>query len=133
MPNTRQPAKIPTTFEQKVYSVVSKIPCGFVSTYSAIAAACGSGSARAVGQALRKNPFAPEVPCHRVVCSDGSVGGFFGKSSQEAIAEKRHTLAGEGVEFDPRGRVLERHLKRTLQRDPEQQPSPQAHPVSAGK
>ena len=119
MPNTRQPAKIPTAFEQKVYSAVSKIPRGFASTYSAIAAACGSGSARAVGQVLRKNPFAPEVPCHRVVRYDGSLGGFFGKSSQEAIAKKRQTLAGEGVEFDPGGRVIERHLKRTLQRDPD--------------
>ena len=119
MPNTRQPAKIPTAFELKVYSAVSKIPRGFASTYSAIAAACGSGSARAVGRALRKNPFAPEVPCHRVVRSDGSLGGFFGKSSQEAIAKKRQILAGEGVEFDPRGRVIERHLKRTLQRDPD--------------
>lgn len=111
---TRQPAKIPTDFEQRVYSAVSKIPRGFVATYSAIAAACGSGSARAVGQALRKNPFAPEVPCHRVVRSDGSLGGFFGKTSHGALWKKRRLLEAEGVEFDARQRVAERCLKRTL-------------------
>jgi methylated-DNA-[protein]-cysteine S-methyltransferase len=114
MPNTRQPAKIPTIFEQKVYSTVSKIPPGFVSTYSAIAAACGSGSARAVGQALRKNPFAPQVPCHRVVRSDGSLGGFFGKSSGAALAKKRALLEAEGVEFESDGKVAMRCLRRTL-------------------
>jgi len=114
MPNTRQPAKIPTTFEQKVYSAVSKIPRGFVTTYSAIAVACGSGSARAVGQALRKNPFAPEVPCHRVVRSDGSLGGFFGKTSAESFAKKRRLLEVEGVEFDAAGRVVPKNLRRTL-------------------
>jgi methylated-DNA-[protein]-cysteine S-methyltransferase len=114
MASTRQPAKISTTFEQKVYLVVSKIPCGFVTTYSAIAAACGSGSARAVGQALRKNPFAPEVPCHRVVRSDGSLGGFFGKTSADSFAKKRCLLEAEGVEFDAGGRVAPKNLRQTL-------------------
>jgi methylated-DNA-[protein]-cysteine S-methyltransferase len=113
MPSARQPAKIPTSFEQKVYSAVSQIPRGFVSTYSAIAALCGSSSARAVGQALRKNPFAPEVPCHRVVRSDGSLGGFFGRSSSDALDQKRRLLENEGIDFDTRGRVQPRFLRRT--------------------
>ncbi len=112
MTSTRQPAKIPTDFERKVYSAVSKIPPGFVSTYSAIAAACGSGSPRAVGQALRKNPFAPEVPCHRVVRADGLTGGFFGKTSRVALDQKRRLLEEEGIAFDTHGRVLPRFLKR---------------------
>jgi len=114
MPKSRQPAKIPTIFEQKVYSTVSKIPPGLVSTYSSIAAACVSGSARAVGQALCKNPFAPKVPCHRVVRSDGSLGGFFGKSSAAALAKKRALLEAEGVEFESDGKVAMHCLRRTL-------------------
>ena len=114
MPNTRQPAKIPSIFEQKVYSTVLKIPHGFVSTYSAIAVSCCFGSARAVGQALKKNPFAPEVPCHRVVRSDGSLGGFFGKSSVTALEKKRRLLEAEGVQFDASGHVSTRCLRRML-------------------
>jgi methylated-DNA-[protein]-cysteine S-methyltransferase len=84
-----------------------------VSTYSAIAALCGSSSARAVGQALRKNPFAPEIPCHRVVRSDGSLGGFFGRSSSDALDQKRRLLENEGIDFDSRGRVQPRFFRRT--------------------
>jgi methylated-DNA-[protein]-cysteine S-methyltransferase len=112
MPSTRQPAKNPTNFQSRVYKAVAQIPPGWVSTYGAIAAAIGSGSARAVGQALRKNPFAPEVPCHRVVQSDGSLGGFFGKISGEPLTQKRLLLEQEGVCFDSAGRVEERFLKR---------------------
>jgi methylated-DNA-[protein]-cysteine S-methyltransferase len=113
MPSTRQPAKNPTDFESRVYHAVAEIPLGWVSTYGAIAAAIGSGSARAIGQALRKNPFAPEVPCHRVVRSDGSLGGFFGEISGEPLTQKRLLLEQEGVCFDSAGRVEERFLRRT--------------------
>jgi methylated-DNA-[protein]-cysteine S-methyltransferase len=112
MPSTRQPAKTPTDFESRVYQAVAEIPLGWVSTYGAIAAAIGSESARAVGQALRKNPFAPEVPCHRVVRSDGSLGGFFGKISGEPLSQKRLLLEQEGVCFDSAGRVEERFVRR---------------------
>ncbi|MFH0870206.1 MAG: MGMT family protein [archaeon] len=85
-----------SSFQMKVYSVVSKIPLGKVTTYGAIAKKLGA-SPRAVGQALRKNPFAPEVPCHRVVGSGGRIGGFKGKSCGKAIAEKISLLEKEGV------------------------------------
>lgn len=113
MPSTRQPAKTHTDFESRVYEAVAKIPRGSVSTYGAIAYAIGSGSARAVGQALRKNPFAPEVPCHRVVRSDGALGGFFGKTSGATWSRKRLLLEEEGVCFDSAGRVEKRFLKQT--------------------
>ena len=74
-----------TLFQQQVYDLCSKIPSGKVSTYQEIAKALGKGGfgARAVGQALNKNPFAPQIPCHRVVSSDGSLGGFaFGSDSK---------------------------------------------------
>jgi methylated-DNA-[protein]-cysteine S-methyltransferase len=82
-----------TDFEQMVYQAVRQIPKGRVSTYARIARSIGrSGSARAVGNALNRNPFAPEVPCHRVVKSDGGLGGFaFG---QEAKAD---LLRSEGL------------------------------------
>ncbi len=62
-------------------------------------------SARAVAQALSRNPFAPRVPCHRVVASDRSLRGFQGSDSPAALARKRALLEAEGVAFDARGRV----------------------------
>lgn len=82
-------------FENLVYQATKKIPLGKVSTYSRIASyiSCPK-SYRAVGNALNKNPFAPEVPCHRVVRSDGFLGGFaFG------INKKKTLLKKEGIEF----------------------------------
>lgn len=64
-----------TSFETRVYDLCSQIPRGQVSTYGDMAKSLGS-SPRAVGQALRRNPFAPEVPCHRVVAADRKIGGF---------------------------------------------------------
>ena len=64
-------------FTEKVYELTKKIPCGCVSTYGGVAYALGSPKAcRAVGNILNKNLDAPIVPCHRIVCSDGKVGGF---------------------------------------------------------
>ena len=65
-----------TEFQEKVYNAVKKIPKGRVLTYKEVARLIGSSKAyRAVGNALNKNPFA-SVPCHRVVRSDGEVGGY---------------------------------------------------------
>ena len=63
--------------------------------------------ARAVGNAMKNNPFAPEVPCHRVLASDGSLGGFKGSWGEEGTyaSLKHQLLAEEGVKFDSRGRV----------------------------
>jgi len=64
------------TFSQKVWNTCKKIPKGKVSTYKEIANALNTKAYRVVGNALNKNPFSPKVPCHRVVNSDGRVGGF---------------------------------------------------------
>ena len=73
-----------TPFQQKVYEVVRKIPKGKTMTYSQVAVAIGKPrAARAVGNALNKNPYAPVVPCHRVIRSDGSIGGFASGSSKK--------------------------------------------------
>ena len=66
-----------TEFQQKVYDFVKTIPKGKTVTYKEVAVAIGHPNAyRAVGNALNKNPFAPIVPCHRVIKSDGKPGGF---------------------------------------------------------
>lgn len=81
-------------FKKKVYSLCSKIPSGKVTTYKLIALALNTKAYRAVGAALRCNPFAPTVPCHRVVASDGSLGGYQGKmNSPKKIA----LLKKEGI------------------------------------
>lgn len=85
-------------FNDKVYRLCRKIPKGKVSTYKELANALGTKAYRAVGQAMRRNPYAPEVPCHRVVASDGSLGGFDGKwtTSRKKIA----LLKDEGVKVE---------------------------------
>ncbi|MFP3872612.1 MAG: endonuclease V [Candidatus Natronoplasma sp.] len=84
------------TFRQDFYSLVSQIPEGRVSTYGALAAALGSGrAARAVGKMLNQNPRPIEVPCHRVVRSDGSLGGY-----ARGEREKKRLLREEGVNIE---------------------------------
>ena len=67
-----------------------------MTSYLALAKALNS-SPRAVGQALRCNPFAPIVPCHRVVSADGSIGGFMGKVKGKTIDKKIRLLREEGI------------------------------------
>ena len=84
------------TFAEQVYAACSKIPKGKVSTYGEIARFLNSAP-RAVGQALKRNPYAPKVPCHRVVASSGKIGGFMGESSGPEINRKICLLKEEGV------------------------------------
>ncbi len=82
-----------TEFERQVYEATRRIPFGKVATYGQIAMAIGKPNApRAVGQALGKNPIALVIPCHRVVASDGTLGGFTG-----GLTWKRKLLRHEGV------------------------------------
>lgn len=87
----------------EVYSQLMKIPKGKVTTYKAIAQAINCRSSQAIGQALRKNPFAPEVPCHRVVKTDLTLGGFSGGITNKTVEKKMKLLRDEGVEFDTNG------------------------------
>jgi len=84
-----------TKFQLKVWSYLRKIPRGNLKTYSQVAKAIGKPRAvRAVANAIGKNPYAPKIPCHRVIRSDGSLGGYSGKGG---IKTKRFLLKKEGV------------------------------------
>jgi methylated-DNA-[protein]-cysteine S-methyltransferase len=83
------------SFQEKVYKVVSRIPKGKVMTYKAVAKAAGSPRAfRAVGSALNKNPNPLIVPCHRVIKSNGEIGGYRGGKNKKISLLKR-----EGVKI----------------------------------
>lgn len=98
-----------TPFQKRVLSLLCQVPRGRVTTYGLMAEHLGS-SARAVGGAMRRNPFAPQVPCHRVVAAGGALGGFKGEWTKDGeglrLEEKRRLLAGEGIRFDGAGRVV---------------------------
>ena len=84
-----------TNFQLKVWNYLKKIPRGKVKTYSEVAKSIGQPlAARAVANAIRKNPLAPQIPCHRVIRSDGSLGGYSGKGG---IKTKRLLLKKEGI------------------------------------
>ncbi len=93
-------------FARRVLKEGGEIPRGLVTTYGGLAATLGlPGGARAVGNALAGNPFPLMIPCHRVVRSDGSLGGFGG-----GLSMKKALLAMEGVRFDETGRVFPKHI-----------------------
>ena len=86
-----------TKFQVKVWAFLKKIPRGSVKTYSQVAKGIGKPLAvRAVANAIGKNPFAPKIPCHRVIRSAGSLGGYSGKGG---IETKKLLLKREGITF----------------------------------
>ena len=113
MKNPTQSAKRTTPFQESVYAALQGIPAGFVTTYGTIAKLVGCHSSQAIGQALRNNPFAPTVPCHRVVRNDGLLGGYFGNSRAQGQSNKQRLLEEEGIVFDTAGIVPERFIIRT--------------------
>ena len=84
-----------TEFQKKVWRALCAIPKGHVLTYQELATKIGKPKAvRAVANAVGKNPLAPDVPCHRVVRTDGGLGGYSGKGG---IKRKLALLKKEGV------------------------------------
>lgn len=100
----------PTVFERSVYEMLEKVPRGKVVTYAEMARALGCRSAQAVGQALKRNPYAPAVPCHRVIRTDFTIGGYSGQTSGTKLKKKLRLLKEEGVEFDGDGRLVDESL-----------------------
>ena len=88
---------IGTEFQLKVWAYLKNIPRGSVKTYSQVAKDIGKPLAvRAVANAIGKNPYAPKIPCHRVIRSDGSLGGYSGKGG---VKKKRFLLKKEGIKL----------------------------------
>ena len=84
-----------TTFQIKIWKYLSKIPRGKLKTYSQVAKAIGKPLAvRAVANAIGRNPYPPKIPCHRVIRSDGTLGGYSGKGG---IKKKKMLLKKEGI------------------------------------
>ena len=84
-----------TKFQRKVWKYLKTIKLGTIKTYKQVAIAINRpNSARAVANAVGKNPFAPKIPCHRVIRSDGSLGGYSGKGG---VKTKKRLLKREGI------------------------------------
>ncbi|RFU34549.1 hypothetical protein B7463_g1796, partial [Scytalidium lignicola] len=101
-----------TAFQKRVLTLLCQVPRGQFTTYAAMAKHLSS-SPRAIGNVMRNNPFAPQVPCHRMLASDGRIGGFqgsWGRGGKEGLndGKKRELLRREGVKFDGKGKVLGR-------------------------
>ena len=82
------------SFNEEVWNLCKKVPKGKITTYKAIANALDTKAYRAVGQALNKNPYAPIVPCHRVIASNGHLHGF-----AHGLKKKKKILEKEGVKI----------------------------------
>lgn len=96
-------------FQRKVYLALLDVRKGQIITYKQLADRCGCRSAQAIGQALKRNPFAVGcrigdrtftidycVPCHRVISSSGNIGGFMGMTQGDKVDLKRELLKQEG-------------------------------------
>ena len=86
-----------TSFQVKTWRYLMKIPKGTIKTYSQVAKGIGKPLAvRAVANAIGKNPYAPRIPCHRVIRSNGSLGGYSGKGG---VKTKKLLLKKEGIQL----------------------------------
>ena len=94
-------------FNEKVWALTARIPKGKVTTYAAIARKLNTKAYRAVGNAMNRNPFAPTVPCHRVVGSDGKLTGY-----AHGLPKKAAMLRAEGVEVEGERVALEAYSAR---------------------
>ena len=93
------------TFNERCYDILRRVPKGKVTTYSELARALKSKAYRAVGNAMNKNPYSPKVPCHRVVKSNGDIGGF-----ASGTKKKISMLKKEGIKVK-KGKVdLKKYL-----------------------
>ncbi|MBI2671657.1 MGMT family protein [Candidatus Woesearchaeota archaeon] len=92
-------------FNEKVYDLLKKIPERKLSTYKILAEKLNTKAYRAVGNALNKNPNAPYVPCHRIINSNGFIGGY-----AKGIKKKIDLLKKEGIEIKNNKIDLKKYL-----------------------
>lgn len=93
------------SFNERCYSILKKVPKGKVTTYKEIAKVFKSKAYRAVGNAMNKNPYAPKVPCHRVIRNNGEVGDF-----ASGTKNKIKLLKKEGIEIKNNKVDLKKYL-----------------------
>tara|TARA_Y100000296_G_scaffold79163_1_gene102762 strand:- start:1446 stop:1760 length:315 start_codon:yes stop_codon:yes gene_type:complete len=92
------------TFNERCYDLLRKVPKGKITTYKEISKALGIKAYKVVGNAMNKNPYAPKVPCHRIIKSNGEIGGF-----ASGIKNKIKLLKKEGIEIK-KGKInLKKH------------------------
>ncbi|OAL05814.1 DNA binding methylated-DNA--cysteine S-methyltransferase [Phaeosphaeriaceae sp. SRC1lsM3a] len=105
--------QVVTKYQERVYAALQQIPEGRITSYASMAKALKS-SPRAVGGALRVNPFAPVIPCHRCIASTGFVGGYKGDwekaPSGQNQESKLELLKEEGVLFNSDGYLVDKSL-----------------------
>jgi len=85
-----------TALQKRVWQKLNEIPKGRVTTYKLLAKAINSKAIRAVASAVGKNPYAPKTPCHRIVLSNGKLGGY---THPRGVAKKVELLEGEGIKI----------------------------------
>ncbi|MEK6898535.1 MAG: MGMT family protein [Nanoarchaeota archaeon] len=83
------------SFNERCYEILRKVPKGKVTTYKSLAQVLKTKAYRAVGNAMNKNPYAPQVPCHRVINTSGKLGGF-----ALGLSAKIKLLKSEGIEIE---------------------------------
>ena len=93
-----------TKLQERVWKQITKIPKGRVTTYKELAKAVNSQAVRAVASAVGKNPYAPRVPCHRVVLSSGKIGNY---THPLGVSRKIELLKNEGVMVDAKGNIVD--------------------------
>ncbi len=94
-----------TTQQKKVYTLLRRVPKGRVTTYKELSLAMGVKAYRLIGKYMKENPYPymtcddpdVQIPCHRVVRSDGTIGGFMGKIAGHTIDQKITLLQEEGI------------------------------------
>jgi len=86
-------------FKEKVYKIVRNIPKGKVMTYKQVGEKNNSKAYQAIGQALKNNPDPKNIPCHRVIKSNGEIGGYFGHIDDDLSKKKEELLMSEGVKI----------------------------------
>jgi len=96
----------PKSFYEKCYEVLRKVPRGKVTTYKEIAHALGTRAYRVVGTAMNKNPYSPAVACHRVVNSNGKVGGFFSGTKTKIKMLKKEGIGVKNGKIENFNKVL---------------------------
>ena len=97
--------------EEQVFLNLKKIPKGKITTYKELAHGVGIKAYRLIGKILQKNPSSylvkGNIPCHRVVKSDGTIGGFFGETKGNMINMKKDLLEKEGIRFGGKNKIID--------------------------